>query len=133
MTNDILFDDKEKRSCHKREQDLFDNFEKTFSLVKNNSEFYTHTLSNFAKAPKSREELAKLPILRKSDLTEIQKKHFPFGGISPSNSKIQRIFSSPGPIYDPQGMDDDYWRISRALWAAGIRSDMIVHNTFLII
>ena len=130
MTNDILFDDKEKRSHDKREQDLFDNFEKTFSLVKNNSEFYTHTLNNFAKAPKSRDELAMLPILRKSDLTEIQKKHLPFGGISPSNSKFQRIFSSPGPIYDPQGMDDDYWRISRALWAAGIRPDMIVHNTF---
>ena len=76
MTNNIFFDDKEKRSRDKREQDLFDNFEKTFSLVKNNSEFYTRTLSNFAKAPKSRDELAMLPILRKSDLTEIQKKHF---------------------------------------------------------
>ena len=52
MTSEILFDDKEKRSRDKREQDLFDNFEKTFSLVRNNSEFYTHTLSNFAKAPK---------------------------------------------------------------------------------
>ena len=43
---------------------------------------------------------------------EIQKKHLPFGCISPSISKFQRIFSSPGPIYDPQGMDDDYWRIN---------------------
>ena len=51
---------KKKKEVVIREQDLFDNFEKTFSLVKNNSEFYTHTLSNFAKAPKSRDELAML-------------------------------------------------------------------------
>lgn len=130
MTDENFFDDKETRTGDKRERDLFDYFEKNFLLVKNNSEYYARTFSNYSKAPKNRDELSKLPILRKSDLPEIQKKHLPFGGLSPSNSKIQRIFSSPGPIYDPQGMDDDYWRISRALWAAGIRPNMIVHNTF---
>ena len=37
---------------------------------------------------------------------------------------------SPGPIFEPEGMAEDWWRSARALYAAGFRKGDIVHNTF---
>jgi phenylacetate-CoA ligase len=82
-----------------------------------------------------RSDLAKLPITRKSDLIELQKKHFedrvPFGGLTAvKTGQLARIFASPGPIYDPEAMRPDYWRMARALFAAGFRRGHIIHNSF---
>lgn len=43
---------------------------------------------------------------------------------------MARIFVSPGPIYDPQGVDEDYWRFSPLLRMIGVNQKDIVHNTF---
>jgi phenylacetate-CoA ligase len=40
------------------------------------------------------------------------------------------VFSSPGPIYEPEGRSADYWRTARALYAAGFRAGDLVHNSF---
>jgi phenylacetate-CoA ligase len=82
-----------------------------------------------------RAALARLPILRKSELMERQKEKFedrdPFGGLTAVKTKrLGRIFASPGPIYDPEAGRGDYWRIARALYAAGFRLGDIVHNCF---
>ena len=37
---------------------------------------------------------------------------------------------SPGPIFEPEGRGEDWWRAARALYAAGFRQGDIVHNTF---
>jgi phenylacetate-CoA ligase len=79
----------------------------------------------------SREALDKLPILRKSALKDLQAKHPPFGGLAASMPPdIGRIFMSPGPIFEPEGLGTDWWRSARALFAAGFRRGDIVHNTF---
>ncbi|KAB2920878.1 MAG: phenylacetate--CoA ligase [Hyphomicrobiaceae bacterium] len=79
----------------------------------------------------SREVLAKLPVLRKSALKELQAKAPPFGGFATSPAgRLARIFMSPGPIFEPEGFGEDWWRSARALFAAGIRKGDIVHNTF---
>lgn len=79
----------------------------------------------------SREELARLPVLRKADLAELQSRTPPFGGLTATPlSRLARLFASPGPIYDPEGARTDYWRFARAMYAAGFRSGDIVHNTF---
>jgi phenylacetate-CoA ligase len=79
----------------------------------------------------SREALAKLPLLRKSALKDLQAKRPPFGGLATAEAgRMRRIFMSPGPIFEPEGMGDDWWRSARALYAAGIRKGDIVHNTF---
>ncbi|MCU0838586.1 MAG: phenylacetate--CoA ligase family protein, partial [Rhodospirillales bacterium] len=44
--------------------------------------------------------------------------------------ELRRIFQSPGPIYDVQGHEPDYWRLARALFAAGIRRGDRVHVGF---
>ena len=37
---------------------------------------------------------------------------------------------SPGPIFEPEGLGNDWWRSARALFAAGFRSGDVVLNTF---
>ena len=64
-------------------------------------------------------------------MQENQRDLLPFGGMATTSpGKLRRIFSSPGPIYDPQGDLEDFWRFGRAMWAAGFRSEDIIHNTF---
>jgi phenylacetate-CoA ligase len=79
----------------------------------------------------TRAALAKLPVLRKSALKELQAKSPPYGGFTTAPaSSLARIFMSPGPIFEPEGFGEDWWRTSRALFAAGMRKGDIVHNTF---
>ena len=79
----------------------------------------------------SRAALAKLPVLRKSALKDLQAKSPPFGGFTTAPAAaLARIFMSPGPIFEPEGFGEDWWRTARALLAAGIRKGDIVHNTF---
>jgi phenylacetate-CoA ligase len=78
--------------------------------------------------PQSLDDLAKLPVLRKSDLVTWQKENPPFGGIFTSN--IAHIFQSPGPIYEPGGISHDWWRMGRFLHACGIGASDIVQNCF---
>ena len=83
------------------------------------------------KAIDSFERLAALPLRRKSDLVDQQRDGAPFGGMNGTPVKrLAKIFTSPGPIFEPEGVRTDYWRFARALFAAGIRSGELVHNTF---
>ena len=83
----------------------------------------------------SRAALAALPVTRKYELLarqQAQRAHNVFGGFSTIGfgAAMQRVFSSPGPIYEPEGLRRDYWRMARALFAAGFRPGELVHNSF---
>lgn len=79
----------------------------------------------------SRAALARLPVLRKSALPALQKAGPPFGGLVPAPAvAFARLFTSPGPILEPEGRDPDPWRSARALFAAGVRAGDVVLNTF---
>ena len=76
-------------------------------------------------------DLASLPVLRKSSLGKAQAAQPPFGGYSMKPAaQFAHIFQSPGPIYEPGGIDRDWWRIGRVLHAAGIGPGDIVQNCF---
>ena len=61
----------------------------------------------------------------------MQKESPAFAGMTAiATGNLGRVFSSPGPIYDPQGARGDFWRFGRALFAAGFRRGDLVHNTF---
>jgi phenylacetate-CoA ligase len=78
-----------------------------------------------------RRALAQLPLTRKSDLIELQRRDPPFGGFAAVPlSALRRVFVSPGPIYEPEGRRPDFGRFARALFAAGFRPGDLVHNTF---
>jgi len=86
----------------------------------------------------SRAALARLPVVRKHELLEQQRAADApdvFGGFSAlgwgaAPRRALRVFASPGPIYEPEGSSADYWRMARALFAAGLRAGELVHNTF---
>ncbi len=88
----------------------------------------------------SRAALARLPVTRKSELLERQKTlrgRDAFGGFSaigwtgqPAATGARRVFQSPGPIYEPEGAGSDYWRMARAIFAAGFRAGDLIHNSF---
>ena len=87
----------------------------------------------------SRAALARLPVTRKGELLEQQKATRatdPFGGFSAVGWRAlgkpvaRRVYQSPGPIYEPEGHATDYWRLARALHAAGLRAGDLVHNCF---
>ncbi len=74
--------------------------------------------------------LAALPVLRKESLPDAQRRALPFArwlGVSPGT--LSRVFRSPGPIFDPEGRGDDYWRFASALFASGMRAGDVVLNT----
>jgi len=75
-------------------------------------------------------DLEALPILRKQDFVALQRDAPPFGGIMASGSRPDYLFVSPGPIHEPGFMTPAFWRMDRALRAAGFSASDIVHNTF---
>jgi len=88
----------------------------------------------------SRAALARLPVLRKSELLARQqalRSSDPFGGYATIGWQglraprgARRVFQSPGPIYEPEGEATDYWRMARAIHAAGFRPGQLIHNSF---
>jgi phenylacetate-CoA ligase len=79
----------------------------------------------------SREALAKLPVMRKSDIADLQKQNPPFGGLATKPAgTFGRLLMSPGPIFEPQAEGTDGYGAARACYAAGFRRDDIVHNSF---
>jgi len=75
-------------------------------------------------------DLEKLPIIRKTDLIEMQKAKPPYGGfltIPPED--VERIFTSPGPVYEPLHTSGIKW-FAKAFYAAGFRKGDIVVNAF---
>ncbi len=82
-------------------------------------------------ATDSWEALAKLPLLRKSELSERQEHEPPFGGFEATPlARVAKVFVSPGPIFEPEGVRPDYWRMARAMFAAGFHAGDLVHNAF---
>ncbi|MBH1978204.1 MULTISPECIES: phenylacetate--CoA ligase family protein [unclassified Simplicispira] len=83
----------------------------------------------------SRAALARLPVTRKHELLERQqaeRSHNVFGGFATVGfgAAMPRVFASPGPIYEPEGTRRDYWRMARALNAAGFKAGELIHNCF---
>ncbi len=89
-------------------------------------------------AVSSRSALAHLPVTRKHELLDRQQASRAvaggdvFGGFSTLGygAQMPRLFASPGPIYEPEGSGRDYWRMARAIFAAGFRPGELIHNCF---
>ncbi len=126
------YDDLETRSPEERETEQFSLLRSLLGQVGENALYYRDTLAEFSGLDYlDRNILARLPLLRKSELFELQRGNMPFGGLTTlSPPTLLRIFASPGPIYEPETRQPDYWRFARALYAAGVRSADLLHNCF---
>src|SRR5207244_3827696 len=85
-------------------------------------------------APKnirSTDDLARLPVIKKSAMPDLQKADPPFGGFcTVPLAKIRKIFVSPGPIFEPMGPEVSGFHAETGLFAGGFRPGDIVINTF---
>ncbi|MBI1776542.1 MAG: AMP-binding protein [Proteobacteria bacterium] len=126
------FDELETHDPALRERRLFDLLPQQIRLAKEKAEGVAKLLRDVTPSDiTSYAALARLPVIRKSELIERQRQALPFGGLNATPVKeLARIYASPGPIYDAEGRGPDYWRMARALYAAGVREGELVHNCF---
>jgi phenylacetate-CoA ligase len=122
----------ETRSAEQRERDLFRALPGFVAYAQKSAPAFHATYGEVdATRLTSRQALAALPVLRKADLAELQKRAPPFGGLASLGAgDAARLFSSPGGIFEPEGRRPDYWRVARALFAAGVRPKDVVHCSF---
>lgn len=125
------YDQLETREPAARERDLLMRLPALVAGAMKAPAWAAHLAGVDAKSMTSRAALAKLPVLRKSELPGMQKNDPPFAGfLSHPISDFGRLFTSPGPIYEPEAATADPWRSARSLFAAGFRAGDIVLNTF---
>lgn len=127
------YDERETRPPETREAELMARLPAQIAHAKAHAPAFGRLLADIDPAGVvSREALARLPVTRKSDLLEYQKAGRPFGGFAAVKwgRQCRRVFGSPGPLYEPEGARDDYYRLARALFASGFREGDLVHNTF---
>jgi len=124
-----FFDKLETRSPKAREAALLSALPKHIAWAKKRAPGFSKILSavNPAKVT-SRKALAKLPVTRKSDLVSLQKASPPLGGLNAIPPA--KLFVSPGPIQDMEGVGADWWRTARGLFAGGFRKGDLVLNSY---
>ena len=132
------YDSLETRSFDERESALFGLLPTQVAFAKSSSTAFAELLGNIDPAAvRDRAALARLPVTRKTDLQQRQKTQRAtggdvFGGFSTVGygADMPHVFASPGQIYEPEGTARDYWRMARAMFAAGFRPGELIHNCF---
>ncbi len=138
---DAHFDDRETRQPEERERALMAALPLQVAHAQARTAGFATLLAGVdAASVTTRAALARLPVIRKHELLErqqAQRATDPFGGLSAigwrglrAPSGARRVFQSPGPIYEPEGTGDDYWRMARAMHAVGFRAGDLIHNSF---
>ncbi|HKS89738.1 MAG TPA: AMP-binding protein [Stellaceae bacterium] len=127
-----FYDALETRDPVLREAALMTALPQIVAAAKQHAPAYRERLANVRPADiTDRRALVDLPVTRKSELVELQRRDPPFGGFAAvPPAGIARVFASPGPIYELEARRPDFFRMARALYAAGIRAGDLVHNTF---
>ncbi len=131
-----FYDTLETRSPQVREAELMQALPQQVAHARSASAAFAEILQDVDSATvTSRAALSRLPVTRKTDLHErqqAQRERDVFGGFSAVRfgAHMPRVFSSPGPIYEPEGKASDYWRMARAIFAAGFRPGELIHNCF---
>ena len=134
------YDSLDTRDPQKREGDLMTRLSAQVAHAQAHAPAFADLLRSVsAAAVNSRSALAQLPVIRKHELLERQKAQRAtdvFGGFSAIGwgarhaNRALRVYASPGTIYEPEGRAADYWRMARALHAAGFRAGDLAHNCF---
>ena len=126
------FDTLETRDPEVRERAVFARLPLQIAHAKAKAPAFAKLLQGIdAATMTTREALAQLPVTRKGELARLQAEARPFGGFAASGwGDVARAYASPGGIYEPEGRRADWWRLARALHAAGFRRGDLVHNCF---
>jgi phenylacetate-CoA ligase len=134
-----FLDTLETRSAAEREAALLQALPAQIAHAQANAPAFANLLAGVQSGDvTTRSALARLPVIRKYELLERQKAARAsgsadvFGGFSAVGfgARMPRVFASPGTLYEPEGTARDYWRMSRAMFAAGFRPGQLIHNCF---
>jgi phenylacetate-CoA ligase len=127
-----FYDALETRSPEEREAALMAELPRVIAAAKEHAPAYRRLLANVRPQDVTdRRALVDLPLTRKSDLIEMQRREPPFGGLNAAPiASLARVFSSPGPIYEVEARRPDFFRMARAMYAAGIRAGELIHVAF---
>ena len=79
---------------------------------------------------KNWEDYGKIPPLRKRDVIQWQKEYGLSWFLNCKPGELSRIYQSPGPIFDPEGTEPDYWAWAEGFFAAGFRPGDLAQMTF---
>src|SRR5215467_9890905 len=100
------YDALETREPAKREADLFSRLPNVLGKALAAPAYAERLKGIDPTSVTSRAALARLPVLRKSELPALHKAVPPFGGfVSASPGSFARLFTSPGPIFEPETTD----------------------------
>jgi len=126
------YDSLETRGPDERESALFEALAAQIEHAKASAPAFARLLAGVNGSDvRDREALARLPVTRKPEMMQAQRREPPFGGFAATAAgEAAKVFSSPGPIYEPEARRADYWRMARALHAAGFRKGDLIHNAF---
>ena len=133
MTDGSMHYDKlEVRSEDERQRDIAKALPDLIAAAKAGARGYAGTLADVDPGEiRSAEDLARLPVLRKSEISQLQSADPPFGGLTTRPaSEFDYFFVSPGPIHEPGRASSDWWRIARFLHVCGIGPGDLVQNCF---
>jgi len=136
MTASSHYDSLETRQTAQREADLMAALPKQVAHAQKNTPAFAASLAGVdAASISTRAALAQLPVIRKHELLaqqQAQRASQVFGGFAAIGfgKAMPRVFASPGTIYEPEGARADYWRMARAIFAAGFRPNELIHNCF---
>src|SRR5436190_1524407 len=113
-----FYDARETRDPATRETDLFARLPNVLRAAMTAPTYAAHLNGVDPASVTTRAALAKLPVLRKSDLPALHKQTPPFGGFVPQPAgSFARLFTSPGPIFEPEADGHDVWRGARSVVA----------------
>lgn len=127
-----VFDKRECQSNESRTLHLLEALRKQLANAKGNSPYWAEILKDIDPGDiTSLEDMARLPVLRKSELIEIQSQSY-LGGLATGDpTGPKRVYFSPGPLLEPQPFaEGDAWRMAPALFSAGFGPEDIVANCF---
>src|SRR4051794_15273774 len=97
------YDDLETREPAKREAALFSRLPAALRSALTAPAYAEHLHGIDPNSVTGRNALARLPVLRKSELPARHKAAPPFGGfIAEPMGSFGRLFTSPGPIFEPE-------------------------------
>ena len=136
-----FYDTLETRDPQQREREVFALLPTQVARAQSQAAAWGEVLAGVQPAQLTdRAALARLPVTRKHELLarqQTQRGSDAFGGFATIGWRglraprgARRVFQSPGPIYEPEGEAADYWRMARAIFAAGFRAGDLIHNSF---
>lgn len=124
------FDELEQRNPEQRQAEQLAQLQEQVAYARKSSAYFGRSLADCADV-ETLKDLQKLPLVRKSDLMDLQTPDAPFAGMNAvAISGLKSLFISPGPIAEPMGRQENEHRLARAMAAAGIDADDRVLNCF---